>query len=277
MASTPPLRIISVQDPPPAPRHGPAHDDVKPRYYTRSSQRIAARQLNKTPEPESSSQTLTPQQTSEPRRYSFPQSQHNLSPPLSPQSPPRHSSSKGGCVSVLSPSSPATRTQARGHSSSTFLPNSSCKPSSSLPGSAIISEGMLPTPVKTPRKKIIPNASTAARVLFQDQPDVTEPVMPTPRKTRKPKRHNGLSLESFVDGKESDASRIQIHTDSRDHVPELDLSEENPFVTQSSKEVAPTVKRVNGTSKRRKVTAEEKKDPQVQKAIKNDEGMVYVL
>jgi hypothetical protein len=101
--------------------------------------------------------------------------------------------------------------------------------------------------------------------------------MPTPRKSKKARRHDAFSSGSFGAANESNPSRIQIHTDSRDHVPELDPSEENPFVNQTSEETVPAVRRVGGTSKRRRVTRAETKDPQVCEAIKDDEGMVYVL
>jgi hypothetical protein len=140
-----------------------------------------------------------------------------------------------------------------------------------------MAEGMLPTPVKTPRKKVVPNVSAAARALFQEQPTATEDIMPTPKKSRKTKRHNGFSLESVAMEDEAGTSRVQIYTDSRDHVPQLDLSEENPFVNRPSEVAGPSAKRVTGTSKRRKLSAERKKDPQVEEAIKRDEGMVYVL
>jgi hypothetical protein len=136
---------------------------------------------------------------------------------------------------------------------------------------------MLPTPVKTPRKKAVPNVSAAARALFQEKPDVNDEMMPTPKKNRKSRRYNGFSLERFstVDGVKNGG--VQVYTDSRDNVPELDMSEENPFVDHPSEESKPIVKRVDGASKRRRLRAAREKDPQVEEAIQNDEGMVYVL
>lgn len=139
-----------------------------------------------------------------------------------------------------------------------------------------MAEGMLPTPVKTPRKKILPNVRAAARALFQEQPNAIDEIMPTPKKNRKSKRHNGFSLESIAVGDETGAG-VTIFTDSRDNVPEVDLSEDNPFVDRPSEEIASAVKCVTGISKRRKLGAERKKDLQVDEAIRRDEGMVYVL
>jgi hypothetical protein len=139
-----------------------------------------------------------------------------------------------------------------------------------------MAEGMLPTPVKTPRKKTPSNVKAAARALFQEQPTAGDEIMPTPKKNRKSKRHNGFSLETIAPGDGAE-SGVEIFTDSRDNVPELDLSEENPFVDHPSDEAAPSVKRDTAHSKRRKIGSERKRDPQVEEAIRRDDGMVYVL
>ena len=143
--------------------------------------------------------------------------------------------------------------------------------------STTISDGMLPTPIKTPKKKVVPTASRAARALFQDNPDVVD-FEPTPRRSRKGKRFNGFSLESFSAEDDQSRGQIQIYTDSRDRVPQIDSSQSNPFVEHDLKGEAPTSRKVARTSKRRKVSGERKKpDPQVAAAIEDDEGMVYVL
>lgn len=116
----------------------------------------------------------------------------------------------------------------------------------------------------------------AARVLFQDQ---LHSAQSSPRKQGK-KRHNGFSLEIDVTPNEE----VAIFTDSRDQVPHLDESPNNPFYSapKSKKRVfmsddEPAV--TPGPSKRRRVATKEAKklDPQVEEAIQNDEGMVYVL
>jgi hypothetical protein len=140
-----------------------------------------------------------------------------------------------------------------------------------------MSDTMLPTPVKTPRKKAVPNVNAAARVLFQELPTASDEIMPTPKKNRKSTRYGGLSFGNFAMESGAGTSQLQIFTDSRDNVPELDRSEDNPFLDHAPEKAGPSVKRVGGTSKRRKLTTERKKDAQVEEAIKNDEGMVYVL
>jgi hypothetical protein len=274
MASTPPLRIISVHQPPPTPRHGPAHDDFEPRHSTRSSQRTASREVKTTPEPQFAPRTLRSATTPESKRFTARQTRHNLSPPISPRNTPKHNPAKR--AQVLSPDSPGTRTRSHDTSSSNPSFTSSGAQQSFLSTSTVMTESMLPTPVKTPRKKVVPNVHVTARALFQEPPHASDEIMPTPKNSRKSKRHNGFSLESSA--RENGAgSSVQIFTDSRDNVPELDLSEDNPFVDRPSEPAEPSIKPLRGTSKRRKLTAERKKDLQVDEAIKNDEGMVYVL
>lgn len=136
-----------------------------------------------------------------------------------------------------------------------------------------MSEGMLPTPVKTPKKKQVSNVRAASRALFQDPTTVDEMAAPSPRKSRKSKRYNGYSLESFR-AEDVDTEGIQIFTDTRDNVPEVDTSDANPFMEKSE---GSRVQKLAAGSKRRKVSSEKPRDPQVQDAIDKDEGMVYVL
>jgi hypothetical protein len=107
--------------------------------------------------------------------------------------------------------------------------------------------------------------------------DVAE-IEPSPRRNRKNKRHNGFSLESFsVEEGGSSRGQIQIFTDSRDRVPQMDKSKSNPFVEHGLDNDVSSTHKVAGTSKRRKVSGDKKLDPQVEEAIEKDEGMVYVL
>lgn len=139
-----------------------------------------------------------------------------------------------------------------------------------------MSDGMLPTPIKTPKKKPMPKVNGAARALFVDQPILGEEIAP-PRRGRKQRRYNGFSLESYSAEDTIQRGRIQIFTDSRDQVPEPVKSEGNPFVEAQVDDDHPSAKRVPGGSKRRKITGEKRMDPQVEDAINRDEGMVYVL
>ena len=131
-----------------------------------------------------------------------------------------------------------------------------------------MNEGMLPTPVKTPKKKQVFKIGVAGRALFQEQPAVADIAMPSPRRNRKGKKYNGFSLESFREDGEENAKPIAIFTDSIDRIPKADESEANPFIDHP--------KPVR-SSKRRRVDTDRKKDDQVDEAIRRDEGMVYVL
>jgi hypothetical protein len=121
---------------------------------------------------------------------------------------------------------------------------------------------MLPTPVKTPRKKDLKNnLVSTARVLFPNRPETVDEVMPTPRK----RARKGMSLESFAEG-QTEQPAIQIYTDSRDKVPEVDQSTDNPFYAKG------------GSTRSSKKKEKESQDHKaVQSALERDEGMVYVL
>ena len=137
---------------------------------------------------------------------------------------------------------------------------------------------MLPTPAKTPRKKPIqPGAmNAAARVLFPVHS--AEDAMPTPRKKRS-KRHVGFSLYSSMEGEEDDSSegRIQIYTDSKDKVPELDPSEDNPFYEPPEHYDPPPAPMKRNNLRKRKASSSVENSEKIKNAFDREEGMVYVL
>ena len=97
--------------------------------------------------------------------------------------------------------------------------------------------------------------------------------MPLPKKKRA-KKHQGFSLDSFTDAGdagEGDAS-ISIFTDSKDRVPELDASEDNPFYEKKAQ-----VANGQGRSKRPGKRGKFKGSEDVKDAFDRNEGMVYVL
>ena len=257
MATTPPAQIRAEAHTPPTPLHGSA-------YYSKSSpSRYNTRSNTKnTPGSAQSSFTLSPQSSRAPTSL-----QHDPFHSLSQVTPKRKSTR---LVQVISPTSPDSDTTAHNH-------HQHHNPSY-LSATTILSEAMLPTPVKTPQKHRVAKATQASRALFQDQPN----AMQSPRKTQK-RRHNGFSLESFSEATSSQ-DPIQIHVDSRDQVPEVDTSADNPFnaaqPSESKKRAAPSRQKMAGASKRRKVGTEPARkplDPQVEDALEKDEGMVYVL
>ncbi|KAL9632608.1 MAG: hypothetical protein Q9164_005215 [Protoblastenia rupestris] len=139
---------------------------------------------------------------------------------------------------------------------------------------------MLPTPASIPRKKAISQGvvNSAARVLFPPRPDTLEEAMPVPRKQRKSRRHVGFSLySSMEDDGQSSEDKIQIYTDSKDKVPELVVSKDNPFFEQPQ-DVPPAPEPVKARiSRKRKHHDGVESNPQIEEVFKRDEGMVYVF
>jgi hypothetical protein len=272
MAATPPLQIQSSVRTPPTPLHGPAFDNLnptQPRYATRASQHRAPRESLSTPDAvKTTPRGRRPTPLAGLSRRSSRSSTPNTVRLHSPQNSPRRKSNRH--VQVTSPASPGLDSPAP-----TPIPSSKPQPTF-LSSATVMADGMLPTPVKTPRKKNVPSVNAAARALFQDQPILGEEVAANSGRGRRGRRYNGFTLESFSTGEEA-STDIQIFTDSRDNVPQLDTSEDNPFVDHPSKPEGSSSRRVAGTSKRRKVSGEPKIDRRIQRAVDNDEGMIYVL
>ncbi|KAI1325964.1 hypothetical protein F5Y16DRAFT_250095 [Xylariaceae sp. FL0255] len=132
---------------------------------------------------------------------------------------------------------------------------------------------MLPTPDKTPRKP--PSAATEAasrsiaRSLFVSDNDVT---LSTKKKSKK---YSGIGLDSF--SAEDVEEDIEIFTDSRDQVPEIDKSVDNPFygdsAFNSTAAAAPPKRR--GRSK--KVTIPGEGRQTIEDAVGRDDGCVVVF
>jgi len=267
MAATPPSQIVGTPDTPLTPLHGAAYDRSNPRRGARSSARIASKESRTTPDASLRNEPgVRPVTTPKSSRKSAAQPSDLLH---SPELTPKNKSTRR--VHITSPPSPDTHTSS---SKKVSASKSHLQPFES--SSTMISHGMLPTPVKTPKKKVVSKVNGTARALFQDPSQVTlEP--PNSKKGRKNKRHNGFSLESFSAGDNQSGGSIQIFTDSRDRVPQLDKNKANPFIEEAMDNAASSSQKVGKTAKRRKVSVEKKLDPQVEEAIANDEGMVYVL
>ncbi|KAL2827028.1 hypothetical protein BDW59DRAFT_59673 [Aspergillus cavernicola] len=233
MATTPPppsfLRL------PPTPRHGSGYDQYEP-YSTRHSARLASQRTSTdtrtTPPP--SFPISQARGTSRTKKQKTAETE-TLSPPGSPNTPRKKMSARGR-VATQSLDDP---------DSFNIHPH---------PFRATLTEGMLPTPAKTPRKKTVDNAGSAARALFP------------PSNQKKKKKHTGFSLDSFTDDPSQNQS-IQIYTDSRDRIPEVDETEGNPFYKKP-----PTT--TNPRPSRRKTGGREK---EVDEALEREDGMVYVF
>ena len=147
-------------------------------------------------------------------------------------------------------------------------------PPTSQPTSAPRASGMLPTPVKTPSdkkkrdEKIEAGVRAAARNLFHDDSD----GLSSPRK-KKSKKYTGLSLDSF--NAEVVAESIQIFTDSRDRLPEVDQSIENPFYGETTATTQqPPMRR---SPRRKMVIVPGEGRISMEEAVKREDGIVYVL
>ncbi|KAL4928408.1 uncharacterized protein BDV17DRAFT_95985 [Aspergillus undulatus] len=235
MTTTPPppsfLRI------PPTPRHGAGYEQYEP-YSTRHSARLASQRA-------STEFRTTPLPTSQGRGAARSAKKQKiaetetLSPPGSPvNSPRKEMSGRNGATQLDGPESSRT-----------------AKPAHSGLVRATMTEGMLPTPAKTPRKKHVDNAGSTARVLF-----------PPSSGQKKKKKQTGFSLDSFTDDP-SQGDSIQVYTDSRDRIPEVDESEENPFYQKPSTSA--------NSCPSRRTTRD--RDKEVDEALKREDGMVYVF
>lgn len=144
----------------------------------------------------------------------------------------------------------------------------------SLPSTSLLRKnGMLPTPTKTPKKspnKVAPGITSIARNLFPVRYDNPDDAMPTPRRGRK--KYGGRNLDCFQ-AEEKDTP-IQIYTDSHDRVPEVDLSDDNPFYGNKSVAVPEPTKR---SADRRKVEIPGEGEISLDEAMQRQDGAVYVL
>lgn len=278
MTATPPLQILSSPATPPSPLHGAKYDRSSlfpPRRSTRAATRTTSRSQQTTPDPPRRSSRA--EQAATPRSPKSKSKTHTAAGLQSPEVTPKTRGLRR--VQIMSPPSPNPPSLS---SSSRHPPptktNTHLQPQSSA--TTTIVDGMLPTPVKTPKKKAVnASATTTARALFQEPQMAAQatPGQPSSRRSRKPQRFNGFSLERVSEQDDADRDQIQIFTDSRDRVPQVDHSLTNPFVERKrDRESTPPSTAVR-TSKRRKVSAVTRIDPQVTDAIDKDEGMVYVL
>ncbi|KAF2727687.1 hypothetical protein EJ04DRAFT_132515 [Polyplosphaeria fusca] len=237
-----------VHTPPAAPRHGSKYDN----FTRRRSDRVAQRATYRTSA--SASGSLFTSSSSALSKESAASSQA-LSPPASPKNPASSESTRGARVKMM----PIT-----GLSDSEI---DSLAPAMNV-------RGLLPTPAKTPSKtnsKTPREFGSAARVLFQSRPATLDEVMPGSSKTRK-SRKNLFTLESFADNMDEDDEKIQIYTDSKERIPELDDDSDNPFVARKGKgkkkATVPAVRRTRRT---------DAEAAEMQAAADRGEGLIYTF
>ncbi|PLN79872.1 hypothetical protein BDW42DRAFT_172014 [Aspergillus taichungensis] len=255
MATTPPPPSPSALRCPPTPRHGAGYDQYEPystRYSARLASQRASRERNTTPPPSFPSHAHSNFKTGKKQSDSEPET---LSPPKSAQTSPRKKrlARDGSATIPYSLGGPA------GLDADPFSSDSLHSQRLLHSHTATMTEGMLPTPAKTPRKKPVGDLGTTARSLFP-------PSSSSGRK--KTKKHTGFSLDSFEESGPS-GNQIQIYTDSRDRIPEVDQSENNPF----TKKPAPSMPTTRSSRRR----DGGKRDKEVDEAIDREDGMVYVF
>ncbi|RAK99778.1 uncharacterized protein BO80DRAFT_115578 [Aspergillus ibericus CBS 121593] len=250
MATTPPppstLRM------PPTPRLGAKYDQYEP-YSTRYSARLASQRASRERESRTTPPPSFPSSKTA-KKYDINESE-TLSPPSSVQSSLRkqRSARNAGLFATHSLEDPSSTDDSDPFSGPepSYIRH---QPRSLRP---TMTDGMLPTPAKTPRKKAVADVGSAARVLF-----------PPPSSKKKTKKHTGFSLDSFSEDSTRGGSEIQIYTDSRDRIPEVDESEENPFYKK------PVASKTATRAPRRK---ESRRDKEIDDSIDREDGMVYVF
>ncbi|KAK9649968.1 hypothetical protein HCH54_004361 [Aspergillus fumigatus] len=239
MATTPPppstLRI------PPTPRHGAGYDQYEPystRYSTRSTKKQSSDEFEALSPPGSVFGSPGKKHSGQTRSFAVTHSleDHDVS-----------DSSDPFTTAELS------HTQQR--------PLQKYRPT--------MTDGMLPTPAKTPRKKAVGAVGDTARTLFPAAQSSAS------SRSKKTKKDTAYSLDSFIDNATRGSSQIEIYTDSRDRIPEIDESEGNPFYKKHNNQESTS--HVSARASRRSRREEMKRDQEVDEAVKRKDGMVYVF
>jgi hypothetical protein len=132
-----------------------------------------------------------------------------------------------------------------------------------------MTDGMLPTPAKTPRKKQVGAVGDTARTLFPAAQNSSS------SRSKKTKKDTAYSLDSFIDNATRGPSQIEIYTDSRDRIPEVDESEGNPFYKKQNHQESASYETARASRRSRR--EETKRDQEVDEAINRKDGMFYVL
>ena len=239
---------------PPTPLHGPIFDSPRRSSRIHNKQKPSTTNLMDSPAP-TSSRRRTAVQTS---------SQQPLSPPSSPTSPNRrlHASD--------------VRTSKTSKPSLQFDTVQNQPPSRERRSKQSEPMHMYPTPMKTPRKRVNRDGfGNTSRVLFHDRETDPDQIMPTPSKSRRGKKHAAFSLESF-ESEQRNGGKVEIYTDSKERMPEIDEDEENPFVVKRGGAI-PQTKDVPTRKTRGKRQTNYGMTKEIDEAVDHDEGMVYTL
>ncbi|EEQ83875.1 hypothetical protein RJZ56_002105 [Blastomyces dermatitidis] len=260
MATTPPPRAIRT---PPAPRHGARFDSYQP-YSTRYSARLANRKASR-----GSPGLSTPNSPRSPNDTDLlmgakrcASEEDSFSPPQSTQAFPTRRSDRKTKTSQPPVETHSFFENTRGQDD--LASHSSLGVSSNMDSEhTTLTANMLPTPAKTPRKNVVPDPSAVARTLFKGNSQSKDIEMPI-SKRQKGRKFKGFSLESFNSELENEGNdEIAIFTDSRDRIPEVHETSDNPFISRSN----------DSSHGNHEIQRNEK----VQEALHRDDGMLYVF
>lgn len=261
MASTPPPISLRARTPP-SPQHADSYEPYSPRRSKRStahSNPYSSFNSERSPR----ALALTPPTTIKRARFARAPTQLS-SPPSSPASPVKqlHKTPRKQTFS--------SRKAVAGSDSDDHLSSAKLAPPSIDPIT------MLPTPSKTPKKR---QAITSTARILSFQPNHPNDVMPSPRRIQK-KHARSLNampgFELYEDEVDDRGEQIEIYTDANARVPEMDESEDNPFVGRRKKveQLRPQQRRRGA---RRKSKEEIERETRIEEAVRRDEGVTYVL
>ncbi|KAL8824675.1 MAG: hypothetical protein Q9191_004892 [Dirinaria sp. TL-2023a] len=267
MATTPPLQLTVHT--PPTPLHGAKYDSYH-RYQTRRTTRRSSQRAAQTPPAQSPEPPAQSQPSSKSRKVSATRSAaYTYSPPSSTQTSPQKklfnttkSHKRAGPDAMVGKAFDLKLNEGNG--------------TMQQPG-VDIGANMLPTPAKTPKKKQVQPSAAVSRVLFPVRPDTVDEAMPTPRKANRNRRHAGFTLDSSMDDETNSEGGIKIYTDTKEKVPELDQSEDNPFIDHPVKHDPPKAPRKAKSSSGRKAKTQTADKDEIHEAFNHEEGMVYVF
>jgi len=277
MATTPPPRSMRIRTPP-TPLHGPQYDNYEP-YSPRRSTRTTAQSnpyssfnSHRSPREDQHQHQTTPPPTIKKARFARAPTQLS-SPPSSPASPAKrlHSTQTHSAIHKTPRKQSFTpRKTTNTHLSPDTIGSSRHTTTTLAPPNPIDPTTMLPTPSKTPSKKRTAAALASTSRILTFQPN---DIMPSPRKIKKQPRISDFELyddeaETMRDGD------IEIYTDANARVPQMDESEDNPFVGPKQTQ---RPQRGSGSRSVRKGAEEREREERIREAVARDEGVVYVL